>query len=63
MDALSRHLFETAIAQARVMEPGKREHDPALCIICQNEPHGDEDDTCGSRTCREAWFDDFWERR
>lgn len=38
------------------------EHDPSLCIVCQVEPCGLEDDTCSSRVCREEWFSEFFDR-
>jgi hypothetical protein len=45
----------------------KREHDPTLCIVCQNEPRrlitdDIEDETCGSMACREAWYGEVAER-
>jgi hypothetical protein len=45
----------------------KREHDPTLCIVCQNEPRrlitdDIEDETCGSMACREAWYSEVAER-
>lgn len=61
--AVGRAAANRILGEPKEQLTARPEHNPALCIVCQNELHGEDDDTCGSRACREVWFEEFWSRR
>lgn len=61
--AITRAAANRVLGEPKSALTARPEHNPALCVVCQNDPHLTDDDTCGSMCCREIWFSEFWERR